>query len=349
MASVAVFFALAGRALSQPALVTVGRRAVYAAAALMTVTVVVLLHLIFTNDFLVRMVHTSSSTSLPWYFKVTLLWVDLDSSMLFWSWILAVLSAVAVHRYRETLSDLIPVASAVLMVVLSFFVGLVVFHRNPFDEYLVERPILGSGMKPQLRNVWMLVHPPAQYFGYIFTTIPFAFAVAALLRPTAAGRERSDWLRAMRPWLITTWLMLGFGLVLGMLWAYELIDWGGWWSWDPVENAALIPWFTATALIHASLVQTRRGQLRGWTFFLTILTFWLTVVGTFFTRSGIVRSVHSFGEDKALFWSFIVFMGIGASAAFGLLIARQVGSTRPERRIGSLLSLEYAMVLATSA
>lgn len=346
LAGVAVLFALAGRALGQPSLITVARRAVYATAALVTVAVVVLLQLIFTDDFLVRMVHTSSATALPWYYKATLLWVDLDSSMLFWSWILALLSALAIHQYRDSLSDLIPVASAVLMVVLSFFVALVVFHRNPFDEYLVETPILGSGMKPQLRNPWMLVHPPAQYLGYIFTTIPFAFAVAALLRPTQEGRERSDWLRAIRPWLMTTWIFLGLGLVLGMIWAYELIDWGGWWSWDPVENAALIPWFTATALIHSALVQTRRGLLRGWTFFLTILTFWLTVLGTFFTRSGIVRSVHSFGEDKALFWSFIIFMGLGAATSFGLLIARQAGASRPERRIGSLISLEYAMVLA---
>ena len=347
LAGLAVATALWGQRTDSRDLIRLSRRSIYATAAALTLAVVVLMGLIFANDFLVRMVQTSSSRDLPGYYKLTLLWVDLESSLLFWAWILSLLSALAMRLHHRGLPDLAPHAGAILMMVLGFFLYLLIFQKNPFDEHLVERPLLGNGMRPMLRNPWMLVHPPAQYLGYIATTIPFAFCVSALIRPSRPELDEDDWLRAMRSWIIGAWIMLGLGLVLGMIWAYELIDWSGWWSWDPIENASLFPWLTATALLHAALASLRRGGLlRGWTVFLVLLTFWLTILGTFLTRSGIVRSVHSFGEDKGLFWAFVIFMGLGVST-FGLMIARLVEGRFSTRRLAGFFSLEFFFVVTT--
>ena len=347
MAGLAAAAGIWGQRTGSRDLVRLSRRSIYATAALVTLAVVVLLALIFSNDFLVRMVQTSSSRSLPAHFKVTLLWVDLESSILFWAWILSLASALAVRLHHKTLPDLTPHAGAVLMLVLGFFLYLLLFQKSPFHEYLVETPLTGNGMRPMLRNPWMLLHPPAQYLGYIGTTVPFAYCVAALLRPSRAGVDEDDWLRDMRPWIISTWIFLGIGLVLGMVWAYELVDWGGWWGWDPIENASLFPWLTATALLHAALASLKRGGLlRGWTVFLVLLTFWLTILGTFLTRSGIVRSVHSFGEDKGLFWAFVIFMGLGATS-FGLMIARLIEGRFSARRIWGFFSLEFFFVITS--
>ncbi|MDY0000062.1 MAG: cytochrome c-type biogenesis CcmF C-terminal domain-containing protein [Polyangia bacterium] len=341
---IAAFTGLWGHGSGSCALTTMSRRAIYASAALVTLAVAVLLGLIFTNDFLVRMVQSSSSRDLAWNYKLALLWVDLESSMLFWSWLLSIMSALAIRLHYRRLPDLTPHAGAVMMACLGFFLCLLLFQKNPFDEFLVEAPLVGSGMRPMLRNPWMLLHPPAQYLGYIATTVPFAFGIAALVRPRRAVVDEDDWLREMRPWILGGWLFLGVGLVLGMLWAYELVDWGGWWGWDPIENASLFPWLVATALVHSALSTLRRnGFLRGMTVFLVLLTFWLTIFGTFMTRSGFVRSVHSFGEDRGLFWSFVVFMGLGMSG-FGLLIARLIeGRLGPKRSIG-VFTLDLVMI-----
>lgn len=347
MAGLAAAAGIWGQRIGSEDLKRLSRRSVYAASALVTLAVVVLMALIYSNDFLVRMVQTSSSRSLPAHYKMTLLWVDLESSILFWAWILSLASALAVRLHHKTLPDLTPHATVVLMLVLGFFLYLLLFQKTPFNEYLVETPIVGNGMRPMLRNPWMLFHPPAQYLGYIGTTVPFAYCVAALIRPSRPGVNEDDWLRSMRPWIIATWLFLGIGLVLGMLWAYELIDWGGWWGWDPIENASLFPWLTATALLHSAMASLRRrGLLRGWTVFLVMLTFWLTILGTFLTRSGIVRSVHSFGEDKGLFWAFVIFMGFGATS-FGLMIARLIEGRFSTRRISGFFTLEFAFVITS--
>lgn len=345
LSALAIAAGLVGKAKGHAALLDLQRRLLWAVAGLLTLSVLVLETLFFSNDFLVRLVQSSANVSLPWTFRVSLLWVDLESSILFWAWILSVVSAFAVHRYRHRLADLTPHAAAVLMFVLAFFLYLLLFQKNPFDEYLVESPLLGNGMRPLLRNPWMLVHPPAQYLGYIVTTVPFAYAVAALLRPAGALPDPDDWLRELRPFLIGAWLLLGLGLVLGMMWAYDLLDWGGWWSWDPIENASLFPWLTATALLHSAIATTRRrGLLRGWTIFLVLTTFWLTLFGTFLTRTGFVRSVHTFGEDKALLWAFLIFMGLGAST-YGLFIARFFEGRARGRSATGFLSLEFLFVV----
>ena len=186
----------------------------------------------------------------------------------------------------------------------------------------------------------MAIHPPLLYLGFVGMTIPFAFGIAAL----ASGQLDDSWLRAVRTWTMTAWLLLTVGLALGGLWAYEELGWGGYWVWDPVENAALLPWFTATAFLHSVMVQERRGMLKVWNVTLVIVTFFLTIFGTFLTRSGVVSSVHAFGEDPALAWMFTVFMIFLLTVSFGLVIYR-LPLLRPRNELDSWLSREAAFLV----
>ena len=199
----------------------------------------------------------------------------------------------AVYVNRERHRELIPYVVAVIAATEMFFIFLMVVHNNPFSTFLTPPPADGAGLNPLLQNFYMAIHPPSLYIGFVAMTIPFAFGIAALI----TGHLDDSWLRAVRRWTMVGWLFLTFGLGLGMLWAYEELGWGGYWGWDPVENAGLLPWFTATAFLHSVMVQERRGMLRVWNVTLVILTFFLTIFGTFMTRSGVVQSVHAFGED----------------------------------------------------
>ncbi len=218
------------------------------------------------------------------------------------------------ERYRE----LIPWVVAVISVVQMFFLFLMVVHNNPFETFLTRLPTEGQGLNPLLQNYYMVIHPPSLYTGFVAMTIPFAFGIAALI----TGNLDDAWLRAVRRWTMIGWLFLSFGLILGMLWAYEELGWGGYWGWDPVENAGLLPWFTATAFLHSVMVQERRGMLKVWNVTLVIVTFFLTIFGTFMTRSGVVQSVHAFGEDRALAWMFTIFMVFILVGSFSLVIYR---------------------------
>jgi cytochrome c-type biogenesis protein CcmF len=193
-----------------------------------------------------------------------------------------------------------------------------VVHNNPFSTFLLTPPAEGRGLNPLLQNFYMAIHPPSLYTGFVAMTIPYAFGIAAL----ATGHLDDAWLRAVRRWTMIGWLFLTFGLTLGMLWAYEELGWGGFWGWDPVENAGLLPWFTATAFLHSVMVQERRGMLRVWNVTLVIVTFFLTIFGTFMTRSGVVQSVHAFGEDRWLAYLFAAFMVVILVFSFALVIYR---------------------------
>jgi cytochrome c-type biogenesis protein CcmF len=193
-----------------------------------------------------------------------------------------------------------------------------VVHNNPFDTFLTAVPTEGKGLNPLLQNFYMAIHPPSLYTGFVAMTIPYAFGIAALV----TGHLDDAWLRAVRRWTMIGWLFLTFGLTLGMLWAYETLGWGGFWGWDPVENAGLLPWFTATAFLHSVMVQERRGMLRVWNVTLVIVTFFLTIFGTFMTRSGVVQSVHAFGEDRWLASLFTGFMILILTFSFALVIWR---------------------------
>jgi cytochrome c-type biogenesis protein CcmF len=207
---------------------------------------------------------------------------------------------------------------AITAVVEMFFLFLMLVHNNPFTTYLTESPADGAGLNPLLQNFYMAIHPPTMYLGFVGLTIPFAFGLAALI----TGHLDDSWLRAVRRWTMFSWFFLSLGLTLGMIWAYEELGWGGFWGWDPVENAGALPWFTATAFLHSVMVQERRGMLRVWNVTLVIITFLLSIFQTYMTRSGIVQSVHAFGEDPELGRMFIIFMIAVATFSFGWVIYR---------------------------
>src|SRR5688500_12562328 len=212
-------------------------------------------------------------------------------------------------------------------------------HNNPFATYLGAPPPEGRGLNPLLQNFYMAIHPPLLYLGFVGMTIPFAFGIAAL----ASGHLDDAWLRAVRRWTMTAWLFLTVGLALGGLWAYEELGWGGFWGWDPVENAGLLPWFTATAFLHSVMVQEKRGMLKVWNVSLVILTFLLTIFGTSMTRTGIVQSVHAFGEDRELALMFTIFMVVTAVVSFGLVIYR-MPLLRARNELDSWASREAAFM-----
>ncbi|HUK35179.1 MAG TPA: cytochrome c-type biogenesis CcmF C-terminal domain-containing protein, partial [Vicinamibacterales bacterium] len=225
---------------------------------------------------------------------------------------------VCVRSLGKKYLELQPYVIATLMAVVIFFCVLMAFAANPFSTSVAGARTDGEGLNPLLQNYWMVIHPPSLYTGFVGMTIPFAFGLAALI----TGHLDDSWLRAVRRWTMFAWLFLSFGLMLGMIWAYEVLAWGGYWGWDPVENAAVLPWFTATAFLHSVMVQERRSMLRVWNVTLVILTFFLTIFGTFLTRSGVVASVHAFGDDPMLARLFSAFMIAILTFSFGMVIYR---------------------------
>ena len=295
-----------------------GIGAFYFVTALMTLASAIIVHAFVTEDYSIRYVNNYSDSAQPLFYKLTSYWGGLDGSIMFWVFLLSVFGAVAVRSNRERQRELIPYVVAVISTVMMFFLFVMIVHKDPFATYLTQVPADGRGLNPLLQNFYMAIHPPALYTGFVGMTIPFAFGMAALI----TGYLDDSWLRAVRRWTMISWLFLSLGLTLGMIWAYEELGWGGWWGWDPVENAGLLPWFTSTAFLHSVMVQERRSMLRVWNIALVILTFFLTIFGTFLTRSGVVQSVHAFGEDPQLAWLFIIFMVGLLTVSFGLLIYR---------------------------
>ena len=299
-------------------LVESGIGAFYLITALMTIASAVMINAFLTDDFSIRYVSRYSDSVQPLFYKITSYWGGLDGSIMFWVFLLSIFGAIAVAVNRDRYRELVPYVVAVICSVQMFFLFLMLVHNNPFGTYITPVPRDGEGLNPLLQNYWMVIHPPMLYTGFVGMTIPYAFGMAALI----TGHLDDAWLRAVRRWTMFAWLFLSFGLGLGMIWAYEELGWGGYWMWDPVENAALLPWFTATAFLHSVMVQERRSMLRIWNVSLVILTFFLTIFGTFLTRSGIVQSVHSFGLNSDLAWLFTLFMVAILAVSFGWVIYR---------------------------
>lgn len=335
----AAALALVGARRRSRPMIRAARLATYAAATVASLSLLILTHALAISNFALTYVQRYSDRAMPLFYKLTAVWGGQEGSLLFWAWLLAVMSAVVTHTNRRRLPDLTPYLILTLMLVLCFFSLLLLFAANPFETFLTGVPAEGRGLKPLLQNPFMVIHPPALYLGYVGLTIPFALGVAALL----AGRTDDEWLRASRPWALVSWFWLSLGLVLGMLWAYEELGWGGYWSWDPVENAGLIPWLTATAFLHASIVWERRGTLRTWSFPVAALTFELTLLGTFFTRSGLIQSVHAFARSTIGYW-FLIFMGLVLLGSVAISI-RRWRSLRTEEKPASGISREWAMVV----
>ncbi len=315
-----------------------GRNAAYASFALVSLAAAVLIFAIFNHDFRIEYVAAYTSRDMSPAYLLSAFWAGNEGSLLFWAWTLALLGSVVLLQNRRRHRQLLPYVSMVVMVTQAFFLLLMVFVSNPFDT-LAFTPAAGRGMNPMLENPGMLIHPPALLAGYAGLTIPFAFAIAALI----TGRLGDQWLRSIRTWTLVPWLLLGTGNILGSWWAYVELGWGGFWAWDPVENAGLLPWLTATAFLHSAMVQKRRGMLKVWNMVLIIVTFHLALFGTFITRSGIISSVHTFGVS-ALGPLFLAFIGIGLAASIWLLVSR-LGRLKSEGELDSLASRESTFIL----
>jgi cytochrome c-type biogenesis protein CcmF len=320
-------------------LIESGIGAFYLLTGLMTVASGIIVHALVTNDYSIKYVQRISDAALPLPYKIAAYWGGLDGSIMFWVFLLAVFGTIAVYTNRERHRELIPWVVSVIAATEMFFIFLMVVHNNPFSTFLTAAPPDGQGLNPLLQNFYMAIHPPSLYVGLVAMTIPFAFGIAALI----TGHLDDAWLRAVRRWTMIGWLGLSFGLTLGMLWAYEELGWGGYWMWDPVENAGLLPWFTATAFLHSVMVQERRGMLRVWNVTLVITTFFLTIFGTFMTRSGVVQSVHAFGEDRELAWMFTIFMIAILAFSFSLVIYR-LPLLRSRNELDSWVSREAAFL-----
>jgi cytochrome c-type biogenesis protein CcmF len=338
--SYAAVVSVAGARRRSRRLVESGIGAFYLICALMTAASAVIVNAFITGDYSIKYVTHYSDSVQPLFYKITSYWGGLDGSIMFWVFLLSVFGSIAVYVNRERHRELIPYVVATISTVQMFFLYLMVVHKNPFQQFLGSAPADGEGLNPLLQNFYMAIHPPSLYTGFVGMTIPFAFCIAAL----ATGHLDDSWLRAVRRWTMFAWLFLSFGLTLGMIWAYEELGWGGYWAWDPVENAGLLPWFTATAFLHSVMVQERRSMLRIWNVTLVIMTFFLTIFGTFMTRSGVVQSVHAFGDDPILAKLFTGFMIVILTVSFGLVIYR-LPLLRARNELDSWVSREAAFMV----
>jgi cytochrome c-type biogenesis protein CcmF len=308
-------------------------RAVYAVTAFTTLAIGTMWVALATDAFELRNVAEYTSSTLELQFKLTALWGSQAGSLLLWAWILTIFAAIVVRTNRSRNRQLMPVVMAVLMGIAIFFLALLSFVTSPFETLAVV-PEEGRGLNPLLQNPYMQIHPPLLYLGFVGLSVPFAFAMAALV----TRKLDTAWIASVRRWTITSWLFLGVGILLGAKWAYETLGWGGYWAWDPVENAAFMPWLVATAFLHSVMVQERRGMLKVWNMVLVILTFSLCLFGTFLTRSGIISSVHAFGEST-LGPFFLAFIALIMVASVALLVSR-LPLLRSQHTLESYISRE---------
>jgi len=315
-----------------------GRRAVYALAGMLVVAMAILQAAFVRSDFAFALVASHSSTTTPLFYRLTAVWSSQEGSLLLWVLLLALWSSAILFLTRRKLREVAPYATAVLLGFGAFFCAVLVFLESPFDT-LAAPPTEGAGLNPLLRHPSMMIHPPMLYSGYTLFAVPFAFAVGALV----TRRLGSEWIRSTRPFTLAAWLFLGFGIMLGARWSYMELGWGGYWAWDPVENASLMPWLTGTAFLHSVMIQEKRGMLKVWNVSLVLATGVLAILGTFLVRSGILQSIHAFGASTLgiPFLALIVVMIAGSIA----LVASRAESLRSEHRLDSLLSREAAFLL----
>jgi cytochrome c-type biogenesis protein CcmF len=319
----------------EAALVRSARAAAYTNFVLMSIANLAMISGLLAHDFSIDYVARVGSTTTPPFFTVISLWSSLEGSILFWGWVLSFYTAVAVWTTRERLGALGAYANAVMLGVGVFFYIMLVGPANPFTFFNAPPGFDGPGPNPLLQNhVLMAVHPPLLYFGYVGMTVPFAFAMGALL----SGRLDDTWLRVTRRWTLTAWMFLSLAIVAGMWWSYEVLGWGGWWAWDPVENASFMPWLTATAFLHSAMVQERRSLMRVWNMSLIVATFLLTILGTFLTRSGVLSSVHAFTEGTIGLW-FLGFISTVLIFSLAVLAGRS-SELRSDGHLDSMASRE---------
>ena len=322
----------AGAATGRRKLATVGRRAGFAAAGFVGVAAIALEWAFIREDFSLTVVASYSSREMPLVYRMAAFWGSQPGSLLLWLFVLAAIMAVVAVVERRRAGDLLPWATAVMAAVATFFCGLLVFVTPPFAT---QAPVKdGAGLDPSLQNPYMLAHPPLLYLGYVGMTVPYAFSLAALL----ARRSDATWLAVTRRWVMISWAALGVGMLLGAHWAYTEIGWGGYWAWDPVENAALMPWLAATAFLHSAIVQEKKGMFKVWNVALAMVTFGLALFGTFLTRSGVLESIHSFVETS-IGWYFLGLIVTVSAVSIALAFWR--GSVlAADHRLESVVSRE---------
>lgn len=342
LSAYAVLASLVGVRRRKQLLVASGQRAVFATWLLLTVASAGLLVALGTDDFRLAYVAANSSRALPLRYKLAAWWAGQEGSLLLWSWLLATYAAIVVRLHRRTHPALLPYAIAVMMSTQWFFLLLNAFVASPFKLLAIGRSVTavpdGNGLNPLLHHWAMVLHPPALYLGYVGFTVPFALAVASLVTRT----PEQSWIQATRRWTLLTWLFQSCGIALGAVWAYAVLGWGGYWAWDPVENASLLPWLTATALLHSVGMQEKRGMMKVWNAALVAATFWLSILGTLLTRSGIVSSVHAFARSSIGTW-FAVFLALGLAGTVYLILSRR-DYLRSEARLESVVSRESAFL-----
>ncbi|MDA2928899.1 heme lyase CcmF/NrfE family subunit, partial [Acidobacteria bacterium AH-259-O06] len=330
--------ALVGGVRNHLPLVRSAENSVIAHFVILMVASLCLWYLLLTDEFLVEYVAGYSAADIPTAYKFTAFWGGQKGSLLLWALVLSLFSFIVVIQNRSRNRDLMPYTTAVLLGTLVFFMVLLNFATNPFDT-LDFRPADGQGLNPLLQNLYMIIHPPCLFLGYVGLTVPFAFAMGALM----SGRLDTSWIRTTRRWTLVAWIFLTFGVTLGGAWAYEELGWGGYWAWDPVENASFMPWLIATAFLHSVMITEKKGMLKMWNFVLILAAFELTIFGTFITRSGVISSVHSFALS-GIGPLFVIFLAI--STFFGLFwIFYRSSELRSEQRMRSFLSREASFLL----
>ncbi|MFL5505192.1 MAG: heme lyase CcmF/NrfE family subunit [Gemmatimonadaceae bacterium] len=337
MAAWAATVSFAGGQMRRADLIESGERAIYATLAMVVLASLGLWTALLTHDFSIKYVASFTSANLPRIYTITAFWGGQSGSLLFWALILSIYSAVTLWTNRNRNRELMPYVSGTLALVLIFFLATICLGSNPFER-LDWIPADGRGLNPQLQNPGMAIHPPNLYLGYVGTTIPFAFAIAALL----TRRLDAEWLAAVRRWALLAWFFNTVGIVLGMWWAYVELGWGGYWAWDPVENASLLPWLVNTAFLHSIMVQEKRGMLRKWNVTLVVSAFLLSIFGTFITRSGVISSVHSFAQSPVGKWfaGFLV-LSIVVTA---YLVSTRLQDLRSNAELESMVSREAAFL-----
>ena len=324
---------------------------------LLTISSLSLIYLLVNGHYEVEFVSAVTSNSMPVYLRITALWGGQSGSLLFWSWLLAAFTSAVTLRKWDRDKEFLPWVIVVSMVTLAFFLLLIVFFENPFSRIwrmptgafevamfqpaggVVFNPGDGQGLNPLLRHPGMIIHPPMLYLGFVSFVIPYAFAMAALI----TGRTDDRWIRITRRWTLIAWLFLSLGLILGGRWAYDVLGWGGYWGWDPVEIAAFMPWLTGTAFLHSVMIEEKRGMLKHWNMVLIILTYSLVIFGTFLTRSGVLSSVHAFAQS-AIGPLFFAFIGITFIISLTFML-RRWDEFKSESQLTSMLSREALFLL----
>jgi cytochrome c-type biogenesis protein CcmF len=338
----AVFASVVGRLKNKPFLLVSGQRAVYSVFVLVTLASGILVYALMTGDFRFAYVAAHSNRTMPILYKFAAWWGGQEGSLLFWSWLLSSYAAVVAFTNRRRHRDFMPWVLGVLGTVQTFFLVLNNFIANPFQMLASDKLIVavpdGNGLSPLLQYPAMAIHPPMLYLGYVGFTVPFAFAIGSLI----TRQPGEAWIHTTRRWTLVTWLFQSVGIMLGAIWAYHVLGWGGYWGWDPVENASVLPWFAGTAFLHSVMMQEKKGMMKVWNIVLISTTFFLCILGTFLTRSGIVQSVHAFARSDIGKY-FVTFLAIGIAATVFLILDR-LSYLKSESQLESVISRESSFL-----